>query len=241
MQPPDLLRTDAAPPNTHALNVPTDANTLMLSWAYSYTRPASLPSSTTLRLAQAAYEVEVSLLNPASGPMPRGTFFSSNRTVSSEPNALVPVALPADAPLCWRVRVWLTNDTSTPSPWSACVFFDTAPAAAAWQATQWIGGRNQLRASFVLPGTAPVTRARLYAAGVGAAYLWLDGARVGDNVMDPPQSVYHSRVLFVAHDVTAALAASGGDSREVRLWLCLWRGGGETQKDNKENGMKKAA
>ncbi|TDD65088.1 hydrolase [Jiangella aurantiaca] len=60
-----------------------------------------------------------------------------------------------------------------------------------------------LRRSFDL--TKPVRRARLYASGVAYHDLHLNGARVGDSVLDPGFTDYEETVLYVTHDITDLL------------------------------------
>jgi len=72
--------------------------------------------------------------------------------------------------------------------------FETAPAPAVFPGSSvWIGGGGQLRATKGLPlpigkRAAGVVEARAYVAGVGAFYLFVNGERVGGNLMDPPQA-----------------------------------------------------
>jgi hypothetical protein len=42
---------------------------------------------------------------------------------------------------------------------------------------------------------------------LGAFYLYLNGKRVSDNVMDPPQTSYSRRVAYVSYDVTDMMQA----------------------------------
>ncbi len=51
----------------------------------------------------------------------------------------------------------------------------------------------------------PVQQARVYMAGVGWSELYVNGAKAGDNVLDPAATDYDKRVLYVTHDVTAML------------------------------------
>jgi alpha-L-rhamnosidase len=85
---------------------------------------------------------------------------------------------------------------------------------------EWIGGHGQLRGDFEFPTDAShVTRARMYATGVGAFYAFVNGERVGDDIMSPPQSVYHSRVLYTTYNVTQQLVQSGGTKHTVGVLL----------------------
>lgn len=72
----------------------------------------------------------------------------------------------------------------------------------------WTGWAQQapsplLRTTFAL--SKPVRSATLYASGLGYHELRLNGAKVGDHVLDPAFTRYDRRVLYVTHDVTRQL------------------------------------
>ena len=77
--------------------------------------------------------------------------------------------------------------------------------AQAWAGATWIGGNNQLRREFRLPAGASVQNATARVTGLGSFYLSVNGARVGDHIMDPGQTVTDQRVLFLEFDVAAML------------------------------------
>ena len=77
--------------------------------------------------------------------------------------------------------------------------------AFAFAGAAWIGGNNQLRREFRLPTGVSVTNATVHVTGLGSFYLSANGARVGDHVLDPPQTVVDRRVLYLEFDVTAML------------------------------------
>ena len=60
-----------------------------------------------------------------------------------------------------------------------------------------------LRKEFRLPGR--VVSARLYLSGLGHGEAWINGRRVGDDVLAPVATDYDKRVLYVTHDVTDLL------------------------------------
>lgn len=106
----------------------------------------------------------------------------------------------------WSVETWHAGGTSTfRSSW-----FETTPQAADWKA-RWIameeGDRGDtaplLRRGFAL--NRPVQSARVHVAGIGYHELYVNGQRSGDAVLDPAQTDYERRVLFVTHDVTPLL------------------------------------
>lgn len=51
----------------------------------------------------------------------------------------------------------------------------------------------------------PIRRARAYVTGVGYYELHLNGAKVGDNVLDPSYTSFDKRVLYSTYDVTGML------------------------------------
>ena len=129
--------------------------------------------------------------------------------------------LPRGADIRWNVLAVLSTGHSV-----ACSgTLETAPAASAFPgAAKWIGGRGgQLHANkgLVLPGEATITRARALVSGVGSYYLYINGQRVGNNVMDPPQSVYSRRVLYQTHDV-ASLLRPGRNTVDAILGNYKW-------------------
>ena len=60
-----------------------------------------------------------------------------------------------------------------------------------------------LRREFDAP--KPIRRATVYATGLGFFDLYLNGARVGDHIMDPALTEYSKLILYVTFDVTRQL------------------------------------
>ncbi|MCS6775324.1 MAG: glycoside hydrolase family 78 protein [Chloroherpetonaceae bacterium] len=110
----------------------------------------------------------------------------------------------------WKVRVWDGQDR--PSAWSAPAFFEMGLLREAdWKGAQWIA-RSQEPAAGPAPlfrRTFPVrarpARARVYLCGLGYYELYINGRKVGDQVLDPGYTRYDRRVLYVTHDVTRLL------------------------------------
>ena len=106
----------------------------------------------------------------------------------------------------WSVRCW--NGADRPGPWAAPARFEIGLLEGADWGGIWIGAATGvsaplLRREFALGG--PVLRARLYAAGLGFSELYVNGARLGDAVLDPAPTDYDKRILYVTHDVTGLL------------------------------------
>jgi alpha-L-rhamnosidase len=111
----------------------------------------------------------------------------------------------------WKVRVWDASGTSSgwskPQEWQMGLMTE-----ADWGRSQWIGVTADAKANpapymrkdFTSKGK--VIRARLYASGLGYADLHLNGTKVGSATeRDPGYTNFDKRVLYVVHDVTAAI------------------------------------
>lgn len=117
----------------------------------------------------------------------------------------------------WKVRVWDEGDRI--SPWSESAWFETALLDPSDWSAHWIM-RNEtipedeevlfedhpaplLRTEFSID--KPVRKARAYVTGLGYYELRLNGAKVGDQWLDPGWTDYSKRVLYAAYDVTESL------------------------------------
>ena len=101
--------------------------------------------------------------------------------------------------------------------WEKPGYLDTAWQAAKelgaygmppWKDAGFIGAHRLparlLRKEFVVD--KKVRRATVYFSGLGLSELYLNGAKVGDDVLSPGLTDYDKHVLYVTHDVTAQLA-----------------------------------
>ena len=106
----------------------------------------------------------------------------------------------------WSVRCWDGADRA--GPWAAPARFELGLLEAEAWGGSWIGDSTGISAPLLRRGfevAGAVRRARLYAAGLGFAELYVNGVRLGDAVLDPAPTDYDKRVLYVTHDVTALL------------------------------------
>jgi alpha-L-rhamnosidase len=105
----------------------------------------------------------------------------------------------------WKTAIhaasgWQSNGFDD-SGWKAAV-----PAAHPPDFHAWIPDSvKALRSSFKV--SRPVKSARLYATALGAYELFLNGKRVGDDVMAPGWTDFRERVYYQTYDVTAQLAS----------------------------------
>ncbi len=143
----------------------------------------------------------------------------------------------------WKVMVW--DRTGEPSAWSDPAWWETAILEAGEWTGDWIGdGRSDperdedfyredpaplFRKSFRVE--RPVRSARLYISGLGYYEAYLNGERVGDQVLDPGWTDYRDRIFYSTYDVTPlltrgenALGAMLGNGWYNPLPLLMWGG-----------------
>ncbi|UKS28308.1 glycoside hydrolase family 78 protein [Paenibacillus sp. HWE-109] len=111
----------------------------------------------------------------------------------------------------WTVRTWdhynIPSDWSDPAWWEMGLLHDTD-----WQG-QWIGGpENPTEYEAAAPLLRklvqldkPIVHARAYICGLGYHELWINGERIGNNVLDPGFTNYDQRTFYVTHDITSSL------------------------------------
>ena len=162
---------------------------LQLSWTIDYSGP-------TRGLKQLGYEIELTADE---------TPLWTKRVVSERMRAAVPVALVSGKYYNWRVRATLNNGETT--AWSSASTFETEPKEP-FASLKWIGGGGQLRLKNAFVVRENIQKATLRISGLGAFYAYINGAIVGKNFMDPPQSVYSKTVYYSTFDVTDMLKRS---------------------------------
>jgi len=170
---------------------------------------------------QTAYQVVVETQDDATAP---ATVWDSGRVDGAQQLnvAYAGDALRSRSRYRWRVRVW--DGAGTAGPWSAPATFETAfldPAE--WQAT-WVRGGNLLRTAF--DAAKPVASARVHVCGLGYYELRLNGAKVGDHVLDPAWTDYDQTAMYATYDVTDQLVAG-----ENALGVLLGNGRYSTYED----------
>jgi len=128
----------------------------------------------------------------------------------------------------WKVKVFTNKGES---PWSDAAYWSMGLSK--WQA-KWIGhdkaspwdsisqwsrlSARYFRKEFQQPGA--VKRATIYVSGLGVYELYLNGKKIGDQVLSPAPTDYRKAVLYNTYDVTNnitsgvnALAAVVGNGR----------------------------
>ena len=115
----------------------------------------------------------------------------------------------------WKVRAWDKDDT--PSAWSRTAVWQMGLLSPSDWKAKWIGIRRPVpeplparpspmfRKTFAL--NKPVKRAVLRASALGVYELRINGQRVGDQLLAPEWTDYHTRVQYQTYDVTPMLAS----------------------------------
>lgn len=111
----------------------------------------------------------------------------------------------------WQVKVWTTDGQE--SAWSPTAFFETGFLTNAEWSAQWIELANDttrytpsvyLRKNVVLK--KKIQSARAYVTAHGFYELYLNGKKVGDDVLTPGWTSYAKRLQYQAYDVTNLLS-----------------------------------
>lgn len=122
---------------------------------------------------------------------------------------------------CWKVRVW--DNHGEASAWSDTGTWTMGLLEPEDWTAQWIGcdwfkenaGRLPwLRKTFTIDGKPEGAMAFVHA--IGYYELYVNGRKVGDDVLSPLVSAYSRRSLYITHDITSYLS-SGLNC--VSLWL----------------------
>jgi len=105
----------------------------------------------------------------------------------------------------WKVRVWDKN--SKVSEWSKPAYWEMGLLNQNEWKANWITykykGAPLFRKEFQT--SKKISKARVYICGLGYYELYMNGNKIGDNVLDPGQTDYETRVFYVVHDITENL------------------------------------
>ena len=128
----------------------------------------------------------------------------------------------------WRVRVWDKDGQVT--PWSESAWWEMGLLSENdWQA-KWIARSNKepgrsvnMRKEFDL-GNKEIHKARAYVTGLGNYVFYLNGNRVGNDLLTPGWTHYPKRLEYQVYDVKDLLN-SGKNAAGAVLGNMWWSGG----------------
>jgi len=147
--------------------------------------------------------------------------WDSGKTASDQSLDITYAGIPlkSNTQYFWKVMVWDANEK--PSPWSEAAHFTTAYLNESEWKAKWIGmdtfllkeetkdfhtvlAARMLRKEVNLK--AKIERARIFMCGLGLSELYVNGNKIGDQVLSPGLTEYKKRSLYVVHDVTKYLS-----------------------------------
>ena len=211
-----------------------------LSWRFESRDPKAKDQ------AQTAYRILVAS-SPQKLDRDVGDLWDTGR-LSSDQSTLVPYAgatLQSRQHVHWKIRSWdqdsKASEWSEPSSWTMGLLNDVD-----WKNAQWIGMSGDTRnaelakrayesARMVVPRSVrshpspllrrafeiekTIVRATAYVIGLGYHDLFVNGEKIGDEVLNPAQSSYDKAVFYNTYDLTRSL-------REGENAIGLWLGNG---------------
>jgi alpha-L-rhamnosidase len=147
--------------------------------------------------------------------------WDSGQIRSSQTSQIRYAGAPLQSDRCyyWQVQVWDQN--SKPSPWSTTSLWSTGLLQASDWHAQWIGldeavgeddvkseksrvSARMLRHEFAL--SKQIKRASAFVCGLGLFECYINGKKIGDQVLAPALSEYNKRAYYLTFDVTKNLA-----------------------------------
>jgi alpha-L-rhamnosidase len=101
----------------------------------------------------------------------------------------------------WRVRWW--DDGGRVSPYSEVATFEMGLIGEDDWSAEWIKGRDLFRKQISID--KEIESARVYVSGLGFYEFYVNGERIGDQVLDPGWTSYDRLVMYSTYDVTDEL------------------------------------
>lgn len=209
---PASATTPDAPSELKAENlvnpIGLDATNPRFSW---------VDTSSTRGMTQSAYQIIVASsqtnLNANTGDM-----WDSGKVISSAQSSILYAGstLLTGTKYWWKVRIY--DQRGNVSSYSPAATFETGMFSTDdWQASSWIGGDYYLlRDDFVLDSAKTIATARVYIASLGWNEVYINGQKVGNDVLNTGYTELDKRVLYATYDVKSLLNSS---TNGVGIWL----------------------
>jgi len=168
---------------------------------------------------QSAYRILVAS-DPETLAQDHGDLWDSGKILSSQSAWIAYKGVPLKSGMfCyWKVKVW--DKKNRASEWSEPAFWSMGLLRASDWKAQWIGldqpagkddvkslrtrlSARMLRKEFEIPEIPQ--RGVVYMSGLGLSELYINGHKIGDQVLSPGLTEYKKRIFYVTHDVTSFL------------------------------------
>ena len=180
-----------------------------LSW-----RMEELKSEIPRGRKQTAYQVLVASTHELLAK-DQGDSWDSGKVASSQSVQVEYAGKPLESRTCchWKVRVW--DEKGGASAWSPSAQWSMGLLKPEDWSGKWISMKQQsdkrltsrnsplLRKAFNL--SKPARQAQVSICGLGYYEMFLNGAKVGDHVLDPAWTNYHKNALYVTYDISRLL------------------------------------
>ncbi|KAH8897978.1 alpha-L-rhamnosidase [Thozetella sp. PMI_491] len=182
-----------------ALNpIAVDTATPRLTWRLSSTRRGD---------SQTAYQIQTA----TSSSFASADLWDSGKVSAGDPYAFYGgKALQSRDAVFWRVKVWDADGQA--SDWSAATSFEISLLKQADWSAKWIANDAFATGNNSLPVFAKefsvdcdVSKARLYLLGLGLHAPELNGAKIGDSVLEQGYTSVNKTLLYSTYDVTGQL------------------------------------
>lgn len=165
---------------------------------------------------QSAYRVTISsTLENAQNQL--GDVFDSGKVQSSDFFCNAPATYQSSTRYFWCVQLFDQNDNASVSE---TAWFETALLDSALWTGRYLGAPVASAGILLfrrhINAKAEVTRARVYVAAAGFIELYINGNRIGNNVLEPVNSDYEKQLYYVTFDITSALT-TGDNVLGIRL------------------------
>ncbi len=188
--------------------------------------------------AQSAYQILIASAAEKLGNN-QGDIWDSGKVDSDQSDYVTfsGIQLKSKTAYFWKVKIW--DEQGTETDYSESATFETGMLQPDdWQA-QWIEKNSKedpnrstlMRKAFDLDSKP--TKARLYVTGLGTYVFYINGEKVGHDILTPGWTDYPKRIQYQAYDVTDLLN-QGENAVGAMLGNAWWSGGlgwGKTPED----------
>ena len=217
--------------NVHVGNLTVEGLAAPLNVETQHPRLSWIITSDRKDVMQTTYHVLVSS-SPENLAADRGDVWDSG-VVSSDQSVFVPYdgpKLKSNQRLYWKVKVGTTQGES---PWSQDATWGMGLLGETAWGGQWIGwdapfawdvedshsrmSSRYLRNEFKTEEGKQIKRATAHISGLGLYEFYINGQKVGDQVLNPAPTDYRQRVLYNSFDVTPLLKNSSDNALGITL------------------------